>query len=144
MIRDEGMKILVGVDGSSREPKVLEEAIAIAKDRGAKLWLARAMTVPLSVPTTLWTLQGDDLYRFLEEHGNRELEHTQESVPADLRGGFVTKLGQPADILVTLAKDIGVDLIVIGSHGYGGVDRLIGTTAAKVVNRAECSVMVVR
>ena len=36
------------------------------------------------------------------------------------------------------------DLVVIGSHGYGGLDRLLGTTAAKVANRAPCSVLVVR
>ena len=33
---------------------------------------------------------------------------------------------------------------VIGSHGYDTMDKLIGTTAAKVVNHAEVSVLVVR
>jgi nucleotide-binding universal stress UspA family protein len=37
-----------------------------------------------------------------------------------------------------------VDLIMVGSHGYSGVDRLLGTTAAKVVNHADRSVLVVR
>jgi nucleotide-binding universal stress UspA family protein len=37
-----------------------------------------------------------------------------------------------------------VDLIVIGSHGYDALDRLLGTTAAKVVNHADRSVLVVR
>lgn len=36
------------------------------------------------------------------------------------------------------------DVIFIGSHGYCGLDRLLGTTAAKVVNHATCSVFVVR
>jgi universal stress protein F len=34
--------------------------------------------------------------------------------------------------------------VVIGSHGYGGLDRVLGTTAAKIVNHASCSVLVVR
>ena len=42
------------------------------------------------------------------------------------------------------ARRVGADLIVIGSHGYGGLDRLLGTTAAKVVNHARVSVMVVK
>ncbi|MEM7160437.1 MAG: universal stress protein [Myxococcota bacterium] len=138
------MKILVGVDGSSREPKVLDEAINLAKDRGGTLTLARAMTIPLSVPTTLWTMQGDDLTKFLVEHGNRELEKSAERIPSSLRGGIVTRMGQPADTLVALAEELEADMVVIGSHGYGGVDRLLGTTAAKVVNRAGCSVLVVR
>ena len=43
-----------------------------------------------------------------------------------------------------LATGAGADCIVIGSHGYSGFDRILGTNAAKVVNHAECSVLVVR
>lgn len=138
------MKILVGVDGSPREPKVLEAAIALAKDRGGKVYLARAMMVPVSIPTAVWTLQGEDFSQFLVEHGNKELAVTAEKVPTELRGEAITRLGQPADVLIALAEELDVDLVVIGSHGYGGIDRVLGTTAAKVVNRAKCSVLVIR
>ena len=43
-----------------------------------------------------------------------------------------------------VAKEEACDLIVIGSHGYAGIDRLLGTTAAKIVNHAATSVLVVR
>jgi universal stress protein F len=138
------MKILVGVDGSPREPKVLEAAIALAKDRGGKVYLARAMMVPVSIPTAVWTLQGEDFAQFLVEHGNQELSVTAEKVPSELRADMITRLGQPADVLIALAEELDADLVVIGSHGYGGIDRVLGTTAAKVVNRAKCSVLVVR
>ncbi len=138
------MKILVGVDGSPREPKVLEEAIALARDRGGKVYLARAMMVPVSIPTAVWTLQGEDFSQFLVEHGNKEIAATAEKVPAELRGETITRLGQPADVIIALAEELGADLVVIGSHGYGGIDRVLGTTAAKVVNRSKCSVLVVR
>jgi nucleotide-binding universal stress UspA family protein len=138
------MNILVGVDGSPREPKVLEAAIALAKDRGGKVHLARAMMVPVSIPTAVWTLQGEDFSQFLVEHGNKELAVTAERVPPELRGQLVTRLGQPADVLIALAEELEADLVVIGSHGYGAIDRVLGTTAAKVVNRARCSVLVVR
>jgi len=138
------MQILVGVDGSPREPKVLEAAIALAKDRGGKIHLVRAMMVPVSIPTAVWTLQGEDFSQFLVEHGNKELAVTAEQVPLELRGQTITRLGQPADVLIALADELDSDLVVIGSHGYGGIDRVLGTTAAKVVNRAKCSVLVVR
>jgi len=144
MVRDGGMKILVGMDGSSREAKVLDEAIAMARSRGGTVHLVRAMMVPVSLPTAIWTLQGDDLSQFLVEHGTREVEQTLERVPEALRGGVTTQLGQPADVLVELAEQLDADMVVIGSHGYGGIDRVLGTTAAKVVNRAPCSVLVVR
>jgi nucleotide-binding universal stress UspA family protein len=43
-----------------------------------------------------------------------------------------------------IATEEDVDLIVIGSHGYHDADRVLGTTAAKVVNHADHSVLVVR
>jgi nucleotide-binding universal stress UspA family protein len=138
------MKILVGADGSPREPKVLDAAIALAKDHGGKVYVARAMMVPISIPTAVWTLQGEDFSQFLVEHGNKELQTTAERIPAELRGELLTRLGQPADVLVGLAEELDADVVVIGSHGYGGIDRVLGTTAAKVVNRAPCSVYVVR
>lgn len=138
------MKILVGVDGSPREPKVLDAAIALARDRGGKVYLARAMMVPVSIPTAVWTLQGEDFSQFLVEHGNKELAVSAERVPPALRGETITRLGQPADVVLALAEELEADLVVIGSHGYGGIDRVLGTTAAKVVNRAKCSVLVVR
>lgn len=138
------MKILVGVDGSPREPKVLDAAITLAKDRGGKVYLARAMMVPVSIPTAVWTLQGEDFSQFLVEHGNKELTVSAERVPPELRGETITRLGQPADVILALAEELEADLVVIGSHGYGGIDRVLGTTAAKVVNRAKCSVLVVR
>jgi len=138
------MKILVGLDGSPREPKVVEEAVALAKNRGGTVHLARAMMVPVSIPAAIWTLQGDDFTGFLVEHGQKEIELSAKSVPKELRGQLFTRVGQPADVLVSLAEEIDADVVVIGSHGFGGIDRVLGTTAAKVVNRAPCSVLVVR
>jgi nucleotide-binding universal stress UspA family protein len=43
-----------------------------------------------------------------------------------------------------VARELSVDLIAIGSHGYSPVDHVLGTTAAKVVNHADRSVLVVR
>lgn len=51
--------------------------------------------------------------------------------------------GEPWRAIVDIGKTLHVDLIVIGSHAYGGWDRLLGTTAAKVVNHADRNVLVV-
>jgi nucleotide-binding universal stress UspA family protein len=52
--------------------------------------------------------------------------------------------GFPWQAVCAAAVDESVDLIVIGSHGYSGIDHLIGTTAAKIVNHADRPVLVVR
>lgn len=137
-------RILVGLDGSPRQPAVLKEAIAVAEAQGAKLLLCRAMTIPVNVPSVLWTLQGDDFEAFLVEHGNKELQEVAETLPPGLVGGIHCRVGQPADIICGMADELDADLVVIGTHGYDRIDRVLGTTAAKVVNRAPCSVLVVR
>jgi nucleotide-binding universal stress UspA family protein len=50
----------------------------------------------------------------------------------------------PEDTIVRLGRELDADLIVLGSHGFSGLDHLLGTTAAKVVNHADRNVLVVR
>jgi nucleotide-binding universal stress UspA family protein len=53
--------------------------------------------------------------------------------------------GDPAGEIARYAADAGVDVIVIGTHGRTGVDRLVmGSVAEKVMREAPCSVLVVK
>lgn len=53
--------------------------------------------------------------------------------------------GDPAAELVRYAADAGIDLIVMGTHGRTGVERLLmGSVAEKVLRDAPCSVLVVK
>jgi nucleotide-binding universal stress UspA family protein len=137
-------KILVGLDGSPRQAAVLRQAVELADRCGGRLHLVRAMQIPVSIPALAWSLQGDDFSKFLVEHGQRDLAAIEAELPAGLVEHRWCELAQPADLLCRLATDVGADLVVIGSHGYDRIDRLLGTTAAKVVNRSPCSVIVVR
>jgi nucleotide-binding universal stress UspA family protein len=54
-------------------------------------------------------------------------------------------LGDPASEIVTLAGELGADLIVVGNHSGGAMQRLlVGSVAEKVVRNATCSVVVVK
>jgi nucleotide-binding universal stress UspA family protein len=54
-------------------------------------------------------------------------------------------VGAPAEEILALAESLGAALIVIGSHGLGGLERwLIGSVAEKVVRGASCPVVVVK
>jgi nucleotide-binding universal stress UspA family protein len=56
-----------------------------------------------------------------------------------------TRIGSPADEILDLAKEVGADLIFIGTHGYTGLKHLVmGSVAERVVREAKCAVMVVR
>ena len=137
-------KILVGLDGSPREPAVLRQAVELADRLGGKLLLCRAMQIPVSIPAVAWSLAGDDFEKFLIEHGHAALEKIGNELPAGLVGGAYSGIGQPADYICKVAEEQKCDLIVMGTHGYDRVERLLGTTASKVANRAPCSVMIVR
>ena len=136
--------IVAALDGSTRSPAVLARAVEVARASGGKLHLVRAMSVPLDLPALTWTLRGEDLGSFLVDHGLQELrlaaQHAPEGVVVDVH----SRLGKPWQVICEVAEELGADLIVLGSHGFDGIDRLIGTTAARVVDRAGCSVLVVR
>lgn len=53
--------------------------------------------------------------------------------------------GEPAERIVTLAESVDAELIVVGTHGRSGVERLLlGSVAEAVVRRAPCGVLVIR
>ena len=56
----------------------------------------------------------------------------------------IVKLGSAKSILLETAKEIGIDLIICGSHGKHGLSLLLGSTANSILNGATCDVLTVR
>ena len=53
--------------------------------------------------------------------------------------------GEPAEVIIQTAKERNCDLIVMGTHGHGGITEvLIGSTAKKVVRHSTIPVLVIR
>jgi len=72
-------------------------------------------------------------------------ENYVSSLPEDLAHDVHLLSGYPATEIVSLAREKGIDLIVMGSHGLTGVAHvLFGSTADRVVRKAPCSVLTVR
>jgi len=137
-------RILVCLDGSQRAPYVLDAAVALARRTGAKVQLLRAVSLPPELPPAMYLISPNDVPSVLLEDAKRGLAELSRDVPADIIEGIFTQIGSPWDAICSAARAHDADLIVIGSHGYGGLDRVLGTTAAKVVNHADRSVLVVR
>ena len=58
---------------------------------------------------------------------------------------YVVKEGASAQQIVTYARETSIDLIVMATHGYSGLEEvLIGSTTDKVVRNTPCPVLVVR
>ncbi len=137
-------RILAGLDGSSRAPGVLATAVRIARAQGAKVSLVRSVGLPPDVPQDFWKTTDEPLLEVLRRRAKSYLDEQSTLVPAELLAGVEVVVEVPWEGVCDKAKREAVDLIVIGSHGYRGLDRLLGTTAAKIVNHAPCSVLVVR
>ena len=137
-------RILVGLDGSPRAPSVLAAAVAIARAQGARVVLFRSVGLPADVPQDLWKTTDEPLLDVLKQRAKQYLDEYETAIPAEVFGGDQITIGVPWQAICDMARTLRADLVVVGSHGYAGFDRLLGTTAAKVVNHAHCSVLVVR
>ena len=88
----------------------------------------------------------------------RYAERIQQMVTARLVEGFAgrktasevqffvhARIGKPADQILQLAHEVGADLIIIGSHGKTGVERIVlGSVSERIVREAHCAVIVAR
>lgn len=80
------------------------------------------------------------------------VDHAYHSAMSQLKGRLldhsdieaVVLSGRVGQTIVEYAKEIGADLIVMGSHKPGLVDYFLGSTASRVVRHAPCSVHVLR
>lgn len=137
-------RILVALDGSPRAPKVLEAAARLAELAGAKLVLYRAISVSPDLPREALVETDTRLEDILVANARTDLARIAEQLRPELVEHIVTAFAIPWDGICRAARERDADLIVIGSHGYGGIDRILGTVASKVVNHADRNVLVVR
>lgn len=137
-------RILVALDSSPRAPLVLAAADKLAELTGARMIVFRAVTVPPDMPRDVLAVSDLRLEDLLTRNANGDLERLTRDIPPARIEKRVSSFATPWDGICTAARDEAVDLIVIGSHGYGVLDRVLGTTAGKVVNHADRNVLVVR
>ena len=136
--------ILAAIDGSVRAKGVLAQAIAIARAQGARLDLVRAVGLPADVPQDFWKTTDESLLEVLQHRAHDYLDQCAADIPPQTCGSTHVVVGVPWQAISNTAQGIRAELVVLGSHGYSGADRLLGTTAAKVVNHSPCSVLVVK
>ena len=140
-------KILFPTDFSEGSDNALPYAADMAKHYGAKLCLLHV--IQDIAEATGWYVPHvslDELYRDIEKNAAKEMDRYGVE---ELRGikdieRIVVK-GRPYEKILKFAGENKADLIVIGTHGRKGLDRVIfGSTVEKVVRDAPCPVLSVR
>jgi universal stress protein F len=137
-------RILCALDSSDRAPMVLASAAHLAESTGAKLVLFRAISIPVDLPQSVLAVTDARLEDVLIGNARNDLERMAATVPTTLVESIRVMFGTAWDAICREALELDTDLIVIGSHGYSGIDRVLGTTAGKVANHAKRNVLIVR
>ena len=137
-------RLLVCLDASPRAPSVLETAADLARRTGARMIILRSVGIPPEVDQAMLAHAAADVIETMTGKAKVDLEQLTKDLPSTLIEGIHVHVGTPWDTICREAKSIDCDLVILGSHGYSGFDRILGTTAAKVVNHCDRSVLVVR
>lgn len=135
-------KILVPIDFSEHSRKALSCALGFAAERGAELTLIHVVE-PVIYPTDwMVPLPNSDFadVRAILVDKLKMLTTNQASVTET-----IVKQGVPWQEIVDAAKVRDADLIVIGTHGYSGLQHaFMGSVAERVVRFAPCPVLTIR
>jgi nucleotide-binding universal stress UspA family protein len=140
------MKILIGVDLSDSTEKVVKKAMELAKALSARVWL---LHVAEPDPDFVGFEAGPQSVRdslsktFHVEHCQIQ-EIADRLRTAGLDATALLVQGETAETILEEASKIGVDMIVVGSHGRGAMYHLVvGSVSEGVLHESECPVLVV-
>ena len=123
--------------------------IARAKDnlkRAAQLLDDKGKITLINVVEDIPTYVEFDLpENYAAKHLVQAQDHLENMVKNEgIKAGFDILRGKPGPAILDFAEETGADLIIMASHKPELMDYLIGSTAARVVRHAKCSVMVIR
>lgn len=128
----EGRHIVLATDGS-------RFADTAAVTAGA---LARVCHTPITVASVSSDEQAPEVRADAAQAVERVVAHMRAEGTA-VEGKVLH--GEPASAITEVAQATGADLIVTGSHGRTGLERvLMGSTSERILNAAECAVLVVK
>lgn len=142
--------IIVAADDSPTSRRAVEEAAALSLSSGARLTVVHAVDEALFAHFNRVTLASRDaVQQALIKEGQSVLDSavaTATAAGATAEGRLLASEHQStSDQIVQAVSGLGADLLVVGSHGRRGVQRmLLGSVAEKLLKKVSISVMVVR
>ena len=138
-------QILVAVDFSEHSERALEKALELVNESNTKM---SAIHVVDYFPMMDSTYDGAlafsvDITDELVASSKKRLAELGDKY--QLKGEqLLVEVGAVRNEIIDKAEKVGADLIVIGSHGWRGIDLLLGSTTDSVLHHAKCDVLVVR
>ena len=153
--------LLAAIDFSKTTDAVLDQASALAKALGAKLWILYVASDEAQAMVYETTQYSGYSPEFVSMPGDVQLardlsaeeikrEHAELlSISAKLRDGGIDAQaillkGHAPAVIVEKADELGADIVFLGSHGHGLLHKaLLGSVSESVMRNARCNVMIV-
>ena len=144
-------KILVPTDFSVYADNALKQAINIAKQNKAKIYLFHVIDDGFQQCAVDYCLDEGTVQKVLKDSIKNAKEKLQQEAKkitdsnSSMEIVYDTKRGIPYEEILKEQEEKGIDLIVISSHGKTGIlKNLMGGVVDKVIKRAKCQILLVR
>jgi nucleotide-binding universal stress UspA family protein len=141
-------RIMVAVDGSETSDRGLKEAIGLANDQKSRLAIVHVIDIVVVDGIEEFSEKYIDTVRGYARDTIEQARKTAQAagIEAEVQSPeIVTTAYHVADGIAQAAKDWKADLLVVGTHGRRGVNRLLlGSVAERVVRMAPCPLLLVR
>jgi universal stress protein A len=139
-------KILVAVECSQSTPAILAKAAEFVRaDPGVEL---NIIHVVLDLIIADWTGGPGQIPPPLDQEELADIAANYLKPQINAAGLDENRLiicfGPPAQTILKQAENLRADLIIAGSHSRKGLERLLGSEAHKILNLAQCDVLLVR
>lgn len=141
------MKILIPVDGSANAQRAVDyviKNIAAFKEQPQLLLLNAQWSV--ATGNVKLFINQETISDYYREQGMEALQVARQTLDAAaLPYQYHISVGTPAEAIVQYANEQGVDQIVMGRQGQGGLQALLlGSVVSKVLHLADCPVLLVK
>ena len=137
-------RILIAVDGGSISLQAARTALELAQALNAEVAIAPVVEPPVEYAAEIG-VPADTLLEASAQETAQILDALRRSVGLPDSASRFIRLGHAAEGIANVAGEWRADLVVIGSHGRGGLGRvLLGSVAEAVVRCAPCPVLVTR
>ena len=139
--------ILFPTDFSEGSAQALQYAVDMAKKYSAKLHVVHVIyDIAKATGWYVPHVSMDQMYKDIEQGAKKELENfgvEELSGVKNIERSVI--VGVPHEEIVNFANKNRIDLIIMGTHGRKGIDRILfGSTASQIVRFAPCPVLTVR
>ncbi len=139
-------KVLLALDFHGDNAEIIEKGSEIAASNGATTYLIHVnepLAIAYAADGMTWSDQVVSLEASLRKEAQTKMADVARRLDVD-EDNCLIREGRPSTEIHKAVDELGIDLIVMGTHGQSGLQLLLGSTATSVLHGVTCDVLTVR